>query len=106
MADVIKVSTEEMSACIARYTAEKAKLMNALSICLKASQLLMRSWAGPSFAVCCAKMADTYKNLFQSEQKIDDAINELKKTISIMEQAEGKVKSNVASLDVGTSPFA
>jgi uncharacterized protein YukE len=106
MADVIKVSTEEMNVCITRYVAEKAKLMNALQICVKASQLLARSWAGPSFAVCCAKMADTYKNLFQSEQKIDDAINELKKTISIMEQAEGKVKSNVASLDVGTSPFA
>ena len=106
MADVIKVSTEEMSACIARYTAEKAKLMNALSICLKASQLLMRSWAGPSFVICCGKMANTYKNLAESEQKINDAISELKKTISIMDQAEGKISSNINSLDTGTSPFA
>ena len=105
MADVIKVSTEEMNACIARYTAEKAKLMNALSICVKASNLLMQSWAGPSFAVCCTKMANTYKNLFQAEQKIDDAISELRKTVSLMEQAEGKISSNVGSLDVGSSPF-
>ena len=106
MADVIKVDPAAMTACIGRYTAEKAKLMNALQICVKASQLLAQSWAGPSFAICCAKMADTYKNLFQSEQKIDDAIKELQKTISIMEQAEGKISSSAASLDVGTSPFA
>ena len=106
MADMIKVSTEEMNACIAKYTAEKAKLMNALQICLKASQLLTQSWAGPSFTVCCAKMANTYKNLAQTEQKIDDAISELRSTISIMEAAEGKISSNAASLDTGTSPFA
>ena len=106
MANEIKVSTEEMRACIARYTAQKAKLMNAIQICVKASQLLMRSWAGPSFSICCVKMADTYKNLFQTEQKIDDAISELNKTITLMEQAEGKIKSNVASLDTGSSPFA
>jgi uncharacterized protein YukE len=106
MADVIKVDPEAMNACIAKYTAERAKLMNALQICVKASQLLAQSWAGPSFAITCAKMADTYKNLFQSEQKIDDAINELRKTIAIMEQAEGKIKSSAGALDVGTSPFS
>lgn len=106
MADKILVSTEEMTACIGRYTAEKAKLMEALGICLKASNLLARSWAGPSFAVCCAKMANTYKNLAQSEQKMNDAIQELSKTISIMEKAEGNVKTIASSLDTGTSPFA
>ena len=106
MADVIKVSTEEMNVCITRYVAEKAKLMNALQICVKASQLLARSWAGPSFAVCCAKMANTYKNLSQTEQKIDDAITELRNTISNMEAAEGKISSNIGSLDTGSSPFA
>ena len=106
MADVIKVSTEEMNACIAKYVTEKAKLMEALQICLRASELLARSWAGPSFAVCCAKMANTYKNLAQVELKIDDAIAELKSTISIMETAEGKITSDAASLDTGTSPFA
>ncbi len=106
MAERIKVSTEEMRACIARYTAEKAKLMGALQICTKASQLLLRSWAGPSFTICAAKMANTWKNLFESEQKINDAISELNKTIALMDQAEGKIVSNVNSLDVGTSPFA
>jgi uncharacterized protein YukE len=104
--DVIKVSTEDMAQCIARYKAEKAKLMSALAICLKASALLARSWAGPSFAICCAKMANTYKNLAQSEQKMDDAINELSATIGIMEQAESNVSSKVSSLDVGDSPFS
>ena len=103
--DIIKVSTEEMSATIGRYRAEKAKLLEALAICVKASVLLAQSWAGPSFAICCAKMANTYKNLFQSEKKIDDAINELTKTISIMSGAEKNIVSNIQSLDVGESPF-
>ncbi len=106
MADTIKVSTEAMEACISRYTAEKAKLMSALQICNSASQLLMQSWAGPSFVVTCAKMADTYKNLFQSEQKMDDAISELQRTIQTMTDAESSVQKEAAALDVGSSPFA
>ena len=51
-------------------------------------------------------MANTYKNLFESEQKMDDAINELSETIGIMEQAESNVSSSVSSLDVGDSPFS
>ena len=104
--DIIKVSTEEMSECISRYTSEKSRLMEAFTICISASTLLAQSWAGPSFAVCCAKMAATYANLFQSEQKMDDAIDELKSVIDIMETAEGKVQSDAGSLEVGDSPFA
>lgn len=104
--DVIKVSTEQMQSAVGRYTSEKAKLMEAVAICVKASALLAQSWAGPSFAVCCAKMANTYKNLFQCEQKIDDAINELKQVIGIMENTESKNTSVAASLEAGDSPFA
>lgn len=106
MADKIKVSTEEMSACVAKYTAQRAKLSEAFSICNNASQLLARSWAGPSFTVCCAKMAATYKNLFQSEQKMDDAIKELNEIINLMESAESNISSSASALDTGTSPFA
>ena len=106
MADRILVSTEDMRTTISEYTSQKAKLMEAIGICNKASTLLAQSWAGPSFAACCAKMANTYKNLFQCEQKIDDAISELNKVCTIMEQAEGKVSQSAAALDVGSSPFA
>ena len=106
MADQIKVSTDEMNLCIAQYTAQKAKLMSALSICVSATNLLYQSWAGPSFAVCWTKMQNTWKNLNQTEDKIEDAITELRKTISNMQAAEGKIQANVGSLDTGTSPFA
>lgn len=106
MADRIKVSTEEMATCIAQYTAQKARLMEALQVCNQASQLLAQSWAGPSFVACAAKMAATYHNLFQSEQKISDAIAELQATVGIMENAESSVNSSVSALDVGSSPFA
>jgi uncharacterized protein YukE len=103
--DLIKVSTAEMEAAIAKYNAEKAKLMGAFSICTKATSLIARSWAGPSFAVTSAKMAATWKNLFDTERKINDAIDELKKTIGIFDEAENSNKSNFAGLEVGTSPF-
>lgn len=104
--DIIKVSTEEMSACIARYTTEKNRLMEAFQICISASTLLAQSWAGPSFAVCCAKMAATYANLFQSEQKMDDAIDELNSVINLMDTAENKIQGDASGLDVGSSPFS
>ncbi|MBR6184631.1 MAG: hypothetical protein IKQ41_00030 [Clostridia bacterium] len=95
-----------MSACIARYTTEKGKLMEAFQICVQASNLLAQSWAGPSFLACSAKMAATYANLFQSEQKMDDAIEELRNVINIMDGAETKIQGEVNSLEVGESPFA
>ena len=105
-ANVIKVSTEEMAATIAKYQSERGRLMEAVSVCNNAAQMLARSWAGPSFMAMSVQMANTYKNLFQSIKRVDDAIAELKATIDIMEKTENKVKSSVASLDIGTSPFA
>lgn len=106
MADVIKVSTEEMRTCISAYTTQKAKLLGAVAVCMKASALLDQSWAGPSFVICKAKMQKTWSNLSETEKKIDDAIAELNNTITAMEEAEGKIKSSAGSLDAGTSPFA
>ena len=105
-ANVIKVSTEEMAATIAKYQSERGRLMEAVSVCNNAAQMLARSWAGPSFMAMSIQMANTYKNLFQSINRVDDAIAELKATIGIMENTENKVKASVASLDIGTSPFA
>ena len=105
-ADRISVSPEEMSACINRYMSEKSRLTEALNVCNNAAQMLARSWAGPSFAEMSVRLASTYKNLFQSLNRIDDAIGELRKTISIMENAEKKTSSAAAALDIGVSPFA
>ena len=105
-ANVIKVSTEDMAACVSSYMSQKARLMDALSICNNAAQTLAQSWAGPSFLQMSLKLADTWKNLSQSMAKIDDAVDELKKVISIMDSTEKKIVSTVASLDTGSSPFA
>ena len=105
-ANTIKVSTEEMAATIAKYQSEKGRLMEAVSVCNNAAQLLARSWAGPSFLAMSVQMANTYKNLYQSINRVDDAIDELKKTIGIMENTEKNVKASAVSLDIGTSPFA
>ena len=106
MADKIKVSTQEMQGTIAQYSAQKAKLMEAFGICTKATQLIARSWAGPSFLITSAKMADTWKNLMEAEHKMNDAIDELNKVIDIMDSTEDSNKSLFAGLDTGSSPFA
>ena len=67
--------------------------------------MLARSWAGPSFIQMTAKLASAYKNLQESIQRTEDAIDELKKTVGIMTDAENKIKSMASSLDVGDSPF-
>ena len=104
-ANVIKVSTEEMAATVAEYQNQKNQLMEALNTCSSAAQTLAQSWAGPSFLQMSIKLAATYKNLRESITKMDDAIDELNKTIGNMEQAEKNVQSAMASLEIGTSPF-
>ena len=105
-ADVIKVSTAQMAAALNRYQAEKARLMDAVNICNQAAQTLAQSWAGPSFLSMSVKLADTYKNLFQSVEKIEDAISELKQVIQIYERTETANTAVAAGLDVGESPFS
>ena len=105
-ANVIKVSTEDIAATIQRYVSGKNTLMSALTVCNNASSLLAQSWAGPSFAALSIKMASTYKNLFQTMERMDDAISELKAVIGIMDRTEKSVSAMASSLDTGISPFA
>ena len=105
-ADVIKVSTSQMAAAVRRYQAEKARLMDAVSICNHAAQTLAQSWAGPSFLEMSLKLAETYKNLFQSVEKIDDAISELNQVIQIYDRTETANTAVAAGLDAGESPFS
>ncbi len=104
-ADVIRVSTGEMAVAVGRYQAEKARLMDALRVCNSAASLLAQSWAGPSFAALSVKLSATYENLSRSIDRADDAIDELKAVIGIMDRAENSVASVSAALDTGTSPF-
>ena len=104
-ANVIRVSTEEMAAAVAEYQNQKSRLMEALSSIENAARTLAQSWAGPSFLAMSAKLTSTYKNLRESVTKIDDAIDELKKTINTMEKAEKGIQSAMSSLETGTSPF-
>ena len=105
-ADVIKVSTEQMADTVRRYEREKERLMEALEICNQAAQTLARSWAGPSFLEMSVRMANTYKNLRQSLDQVEDAISELKQVIQIMERAESTATATASALQAGDSPFA
>lgn len=103
--DVIKVSTEAMRDTISQYTAQKTRLMEAFSICVKATNLIDNAWAGTSYRSTRAKMDATWKNLGQAEERMDDAIDELNKVIDIMDNAENTNKTKFSGLDTGTSPF-
>ncbi len=105
-ANVIRVSTEDMARTVLKYQEERGRLMDALGICSNAARELARSWAGPSFLAMSVRLDGAYKNLSKSLEKIDDAIDELKSTINIMDSAESSAASSAAALDIGSSPFA
>lgn len=104
-ADTIKVSTDQMAEAVSHYRVQKARLTDALSKCNAAAQIITRCWAGPSALALSMRLRETYSNLSKASDRIDDAIEELSKTIEIMEQTESSAASAAASLAVGSSPF-
>ena len=47
-----------------------------------------------------------YKNIEQTEAKVQDAIEELTKTADIVNEVEAGLQSAFGNLDTGTDPFS
>ena len=104
-ADRIMVSTDEMEDCIQKYQAERQKLVEALETVNEAAKELEEIWVGPACLAYMARLAEARKNITQAEQKIDDAVEELRFTIKRMKEAESNNIRAASSLSVGSSPF-
>lgn len=105
MADIIRVSTEEIREAVSRYETCKAQLQTAYLQMSNAVRVVDGSWNGDASEAFKARFNEMYKNLEQTEAKVQDAVDELKSAADIYNEVETSIKSQVDSLDVGTSPF-
>lgn len=108
MAERILVSIEDMQAAIQKYNTCKQDQQNAYLQMSNAVRMLDESWDGPASEAFKAAFGAMYKNLETSEQKMQDAIDELKQSAEAFKTAE---ESEIASgtfggLEAGESAFS
>ena len=106
MADVLKVTPEELQNAANQFKSQQAALQTAYLTMSDAVRSLDTTWNGEASEQFKSQFDAMYKNLSQTEEKMTDAIDELLKAHDIYEEAENAIKSQVGSLDEGTSPFA
>ena len=105
-ADVLKVTPEEHRNTATQFKSNLQKMQTAYLQMSDAVRNLDTSWNGDASEQFKIQFDNMYKNLSQTEDKMNDAVDELTKAAGIYEQVENSNKSQMASLDVGTSPFA
>ena len=106
MADVLKVTPEELQNTANQFKGYQGNLQTAYLQMSDAVRSLDTTWNGEASEQFKAQFDGMYKNLSQTEQKMGDAIDELLKAHDIYEEAENAIKGQVDALDEGTSPFA
>ena len=107
MAEMIKVSTEEMQATLNTFNTQKGAQMSAYESMKNTISELAGSWLGEASQTFQNQFQTFYGNIAQSEAKMADAVEELGKSADLFVGAEiERLKSTAASLETGRSPFA
>ena len=106
MADVLKVTPEELKNTASQFKTYQGNLQTAYLQMSDAVRTLDTTWNGEASEQFKSQFDAMYKNLSQTEQKMTDAIDELLKAADIYEEVENSIKGQVDALEEGTSPFA
>ena len=106
MADVLKVTPEELKSTASQFKTYQGNMQTAYTAMSTAVNNLGSTWTGEASQQFKTQFESLYKNRAQSEQKMADAVDELTKAAGVYEEVENSIKSAVSQLDVGTSPFA
>ena len=106
MADVLKVTPEELQSTANQFKTYQGNLQTAYLQMSDAVRSLDTTWNGEASEQFKTQFDAMYKNLSQTEQKMGDAIDELLKAHDIYQEAENAIKGQVDALEEGTSPFA
>jgi WXG100 family type VII secretion target len=106
MAERITVSTEEMQATLSTYSTQKGAQATAFTSMNTAVNALDSVWQGDASNTFKQQFQKFYNNIRLSEEKMQDAVDELRKTSDAFTEAENANKTTFAGLDTGTSPFA
>jgi uncharacterized protein YukE len=92
MADRILISTEEMQAAVSAYEAQKTIKMDAIAAMKNAVDTMDGSWDGPASEVFMAAFGALYTKMMKTEERMEDAIQELNNLINTANEAEESVK--------------
>ena len=106
MADVLKVTPEELQNTANQFKSYQQTLQTAYLQMSNAVRSLDTTWNGEASEQFKTQFDSMYKNLEQTEQKMTDAVDELMKAFDIYTEAENSIKGQIDTLDEGTSPFA
>ena len=106
MADVLKVTPEELRNTASQFKTYQGNMQTAYLQMSDAVRTLDGTWNGDASEQFKAQFDSMYNNLKQTEDKMADAIDELMKAFDIYTEAENNIKAQVDALDEGTSPFA
>ncbi len=88
MADRITISTEEMQAAVSAYEAQKTIKMDAIAAMKNAVDSMDGSWDGPASEVFMAAFSALYTKMMKTEERMEDAIQELNSLINAATEAE------------------
>lgn len=105
MAEIIRVSTDQMRNTVRRFESAQATLGDAYRRMDQAIANLGCGWKGEAFAAMRAKWSLIYSNICRSNEKMQDAIDELNASADLFDENEMKQLQKFESLDVGDSPF-
>jgi WXG100 family type VII secretion target len=105
MADIIKVSTEELRSAANKFSTCQQELQTAYLTMSNAVRALDGSYDGDASEAFKAQFDAMYKNIEQTQDKVQDAVDELKKAADIYDEVEQTLAGTFNSLDTGTTPF-
>lgn len=105
MADIIHVSTDQLREAVSKYNTCKGQLQTAYLQMSNAVRVVDGTWNGDASEAFKAQFDLMYKNIEQTEAKVQDAVDEMTRAAEIYDDIEGTLKNTFANLDVGTSAF-
>ena len=106
MADIIHVSTDQLREAVAKYNTCKGQLQLAYASMAAEVFKVDNSWNGDASEAFKSQFNLMYKNIEQTEAKVQDAVDEMTKAAEIYDEIEQMNQSTFANLDVGTDPFS
>lgn len=106
MADVIKVSTQELINAVSNFKTQQMQLQNAYLLMYRNIHGLDGKYVGDASEALKDQFEQMYKNIEQTEAKVQDAVDELQKTADIVDEVEANLQSAFRGLDTGTDPFS
>lgn len=102
MAERILVSTELMLQTMQQYENNKNKQMIAYLQLYRTVHSLDGVWVGAAHDVFIERFEALYNNISQSEERMQDAVNELRSSSDIFQAAEDDIKGEASGLDAGS----